>query len=46
MFVRVAVIDDEADIVDATKELLERWGCIVVVAKSGAVCWRPFAAEH
>lgn len=34
--VRVAVIDDEADIVDATKELLERWGCIVVVAKSGS----------
>jgi CheY-like chemotaxis protein len=34
--VRVAVVDDENDIVDATMQLLERWGCVVIGARSGA----------
>jgi len=34
--VRVAVIDDENEIVDATKQLLERWGCVVIGASSEA----------
>lgn len=34
--VRVAVIDDEPEIVDATTRLLERWGCVVVGAGSEA----------
>jgi signal transduction histidine kinase/ActR/RegA family two-component response regulator len=33
---RVAVIDDDADIVDATQQLLERWGCVVIGARSEA----------
>lgn len=34
--VRVAVIDDEPAIIDATTRLLERWGCVVVGAGSEA----------
>ncbi len=34
--VRVAVIDDEPEVVDATTQLLERWGCVVVGAGSEA----------
>jgi len=34
--VRVAVIDDEPEVVDATTRLLERWGCVVVGAGSEA----------
>jgi len=34
--VRVAVIDDEPEIVEATTRLLERWGCVVVGAGSEA----------
>jgi len=34
--VRVAVIDDELEIVEATKQLLERWGCVVIGANSEA----------
>jgi signal transduction histidine kinase len=32
----VVVIDDETSILDATRALLERWGCTVVTASSGA----------
>ena len=31
----VAVVDDEATILDATRILLETWGCVVVTAASG-----------
>ena len=34
--VRVAVIDDEPEVLDATMRLLERWGCVVVGAGSEA----------
>jgi signal transduction histidine kinase/CheY-like chemotaxis protein len=34
--VRVAVIDDEPEVVDATTRLLERWGCVVMGAGSEA----------
>jgi len=34
--VRVAVIDDEPEIVEATTRLLERWGCVVLGADSEA----------
>ena len=34
--VRVAVIDDENEIVDATKQVLEGWGCVVIGASSEA----------
>jgi signal transduction histidine kinase/ActR/RegA family two-component response regulator len=33
---RVIVIDDDKDIVDATRQVLERWGCIVTGFSSGA----------
>ena len=34
--VRVAVIDDEPEVLDATTRLLEHWGCVVVGAGSEA----------
>ena len=32
----IVVVDDEAAILDATRTLLEDWGCVVVTAASGA----------
>ena len=32
----VVVVDDEATILDATRTLLEMWGCMVITAASGA----------
>ena len=40
----VAVIDDEALIVDATRVLLEQFGCTVVTANSGAEAMERLAA--
>jgi GAF domain-containing protein/CheY-like chemotaxis protein/anti-sigma regulatory factor (Ser/Thr protein kinase) len=34
--IRVGLVDDETEIVEATKQLLERWGCTVIGARSEA----------
>lgn len=40
----VVVVDDEAVVLDATRALLEQWGCEVVAAESGALAIERLAA--
>lgn len=40
----VVVVDDEAVVLDATRALLETWGCEVVAAESGALAIERLAA--
>lgn len=40
----VVVVDDEVVVLDATRALLERWGCEVVTAESGALAIERLAA--
>lgn len=42
----VAVIDDEADIRDGMRTLLEGWGCRVVAAEDAAAATEQLRAEH
>jgi CheY-like chemotaxis protein len=40
----VVVVDDEVMVLDATRALLEKWGCEVVTAESGALAIERLAA--
>jgi len=40
---RIVVIDDDADVRDATARLLSQWGCDVVAVKDGESAQRAYA---
>ncbi|MFN0316175.1 MAG: hybrid sensor histidine kinase/response regulator [Burkholderiales bacterium] len=41
----IVVVDDEASILDATRTLLETWGCTVITAASGAEALKNLGAS-